>query len=163
MPPRAEAVAAGSSVGAAILALAALVISAYSLSLAHRAEERSNRQELQQYASKILLREANAIEYQRLDKSKGLTWVVVNYSGAQAEQVWVRDGSGNYYRIQGLEPCSYYAFGPGFVPSDLYFVDAVGRRWHREYGKEPVTDGFVPMPGPNANKATNGVLSNCTG
>lgn len=158
---RAEAASAAAAIVATVVAIVSLVLAAMSYATADSAEDRLNTQELEQYASKVMLREANADEYAQLGRGRSpSTWVVVNYSGAQAEKVWVTDNANTYYRIQGLEPCGYYAFDPGFTPTELYFVDAVGRQWHRPYGQPLIAESFE-LPPPNDKESNNGVLPHC--
>jgi predicted protein tyrosine phosphatase len=147
---RADKLSALSALAAALLAAAALAVSVVSLGLGRDNEDRLDREERQQYASKVYVGEAR--HRKRIRKSvPGSVWpdrrfgMNINMSGVQMENVWVEGRDRRTVRMQGVQRCSMYALPATFIPVDLYFSNPVGHKWHR--GEGGVLDGnFKQMP-----------------
>jgi hypothetical protein len=112
-------------------------------------EQRLNRQEVEQYASKVYLGEALQYFYEEFGRPEGGTWVVVNASGTQVNGAWVEggpdeNGQPTAINIDGVQRCTLYSLPPGFRPVALYFTDPYGD-WRRRLGAQ-LEGGYQPMP-----------------
>jgi hypothetical protein len=138
------------------------------LALAKENEDRLNRQDSQQFASRIYLGEAPGPECQRHGDVQGdnICRVVINASGVQVENVWVENSEGLSITILGVQRCHMYALTPGFVHEHLYFSDPYGN-WHRQYGGplERLPDGELHAPDPDTggDSVWDEPLQNCAG
>jgi len=158
-------VAAGGSVLSAGGAIVALSLSSASLQQSEANADRLQQQDQRRYADRIYIGEppvsvygdlSNPLTRARCDarpagvpgchptnRDQNIWFVVINASGAQAQDVWVADSEGRVVAIHGLERCSMYAMpyelpteaaAPGpYRPAVLYFSDPSGH-WRRPMG-----------------------------
>ena len=114
-------------------------------------EQRLDRQEVEQYASKVYLGEAPRYFYEefggRPDVGE-ITWVVINASGTQVNGAWVEGapdptGRSTAINIDGVQRCTLYSLPPDFQPVALHFTDPYGD-WRRPLGAR-LDRGYQPM------------------
>lgn len=141
------------------------------LRLAHSNEDRLNRQDVQQFASRVYLGEApeDMCAEHGDDQDGEPCRAVVNASAVEVVNVWVEGSDGRRIVIQGVQRCHVYNLEPGFDPVQLYFSDPVGN-WHRSYGKaleqlEADRDMTPPATPTTDDGRSNwdGPLDNCPG
>jgi len=151
MPSTTDWIQAIAAAASTVTTCVALAISLIALDVARQSDERQDRQERQQYADKIYIGEAPLSVLSAFPQGDpdDIGQVVVNASGVQVEDVWVRDATGHrQVVIEGVQRCTRYALPQDFQPAELYFTDPIGH-WRRPYGEQVLEvpdEDFAPLP-----------------
>lgn len=143
-----------------VVAAVAAIAAVASFALAWRTDQRLDRQEEEQVASRVALSEAPKFAYDERPPEDLVYWVVMNYSGSQVDDVWVEGDGGASVRIGGVQPCSLYALPDGFRPVAVHFSDTFDR-WRREVGSGPARNGEPPPRDDTADSPFFLDLPNC--
>lgn len=146
----------------ATIALASLGAAIASLALVYKNDQRLDRQEQQQVASKVLLTEAPPYAYQRHPpKGDRVWWVVENTSTEPIDDVWVEGKNGTSVSLWQVQRCSIYALPLDFLPVAVNFRGSHGR-WRRQSGAFPIEPvGKVPPTKDTADSAWTMDLQGC--
>ncbi|MFB9704894.1 hypothetical protein [Rhodococcus aetherivorans] len=163
VPPQQSQPRKGIEVASIFVAVVAVVISGMSAYTAHKADNRVDRLENEQFANKVYLGEAPQYFYEdyKIDPSVvGPTWVVMNASGTEISRVWVESNDNTRINIQGIQRCTAYSLpkqlenGQEFVPAVVHFEDPYGSWKRNRYGPletdnsewQDSTDGISERP-----------------
>lgn len=159
------------SIWSAVLALLALPISVVSVVFASHNDDRLqeqadrlDRQETQQFASKVYIGEVPQYVYDEYGPRVGRppVWSVINASGIQVDDVWVEGKDGRSVRLGAVQRCTIYTFRKDFAPAVVYFTDPFGE-WNRPV-ERPLAVGRKATPAdPSAESQVTVDLRNCAG
>lgn len=174
MPDNRSAMAA---IVSAAVAVVAIPISIVSLVYANRSdarlevqdnrqqvqEERLDRQDKQQYASKVYVGEVPQYFYTDF-RSHGVApvvWAVINASGTQLDDVWVEEKDGSAVLFGVVQRCTFYTLYDDFDPVAVHFTDPYGK-WRRGVGIALESDA-APVPDVKYGSEYTADLKNCSG
>jgi hypothetical protein len=122
---------------AAFLAYAANRYADEANGFAAATNERLDWEQTHQHASKIYLGEAPQYFYREFDRDEDLiTWVVLNASGIEVNNVWIEGKNDKWIGIQGIQRCTMYSAplytedGTEFVPVAVHFSDPISVDGH---------------------------------